>query len=265
MSTLNIYENGKHIAKRIDRKWLLRGGSVFSFLIIWQFFGSQDEVVLFSPPVAITEALIQEVVISQTLLWAIGEALVHGTIGFILAVFFGVPIGIITGLWEPANNVISPLVDALYATPMVALVPLIIIWFGTGITAKAFLVFILAIFVVIVNSEAGVQETPEGLIDAATIYGANSWQLYRRVHLQNALPHILTGIRLAAGRSVRAMVVAELFIVAGPLGEYLIDSGARFETTNLLAAIALLSVLGVIAVSIVRYIESRLLAYRISS
>ena len=235
------------------RRWALRLLAVVALLAGWQAVATRSTILL-APPTEVFEVLLAKVFVDRTLLRAIVDALRQAALGYALAVAVGVPVG----FWTPGRDVLDPIVDALYSTPMVALAPLIIIWFGLTVVAKVFLVFVFAVFVIIINTEAGVTETPEGLIEAARTFGANDRQVYSKVHFRHALPYVLTGLRLGAGRAIRGMVAAELFLYADQLGEYLIDSGATFRIARLLAGIVALSAVGVLAVGAVGRLERHL-------
>jgi NitT/TauT family transport system permease protein len=157
---------------------------------------------------------------------------------------------------------LDPVLDGLYVAPLIALVPLIIIWFGLGLLGKMAFIFTFPFFVIVFNTEAGVTETPEGLVHAAKAYGADPIDVYTRVHLRHSIPYIFTGLRLGAGRAVRGVVVAELFISAANIGRYLMEAGGSFEVDKLFAGVLSLSVLGIIALRTVRIIELSLLDYK---
>lgn len=225
---------------------------------LWEFVGRLSATGLGIAPLSSILVATVDLYASGAIYGPLVETVVRLLIGYALAVAVGVPVGFLVGFWTPARDVLDPIIDALYATPMVALAPLIVIWFGLTVIAKVFLVFVFAVFVIVINTEAGVTETPEGLIEAARTFGANDRQVYSKVHFRHALPYVLTGLRLGAGRAIRGMVAAELFLYADQLGEYLIDSGATFRIARLLAGIVALSAVGVLAVGAVERLERRL-------
>lgn len=254
------------IALRIQRfrsrKWVLRTLSVLSILVIWQLWASRPDVVTMAPPSKVVGDMWRYLVTQPELTNAIVSSLSYAAVGYVLAVVVGVVLGFLIGFWAPARYVLNPILDALYVSPLVAFVPLIIVWFGVGWTAKVAFVFLFAFFEITVNTESGVTETPDGLVDAARVFGATDRDVYTRVHLRHAIPNIFAGLRLGAGRAVRGMVVAELFVAAGSLGNFLINSGALFNISKLFAGVATLSILGVATVFTVRIIEGRLLVHR---
>lgn len=255
--------NPRWLGSETHKKWILRTISVVVALFVWESMGRA--MFLVAPPSDVAVALYEQLFVTQDLFWAVVSALKQAVAGYAAAVLVGIPLGFLIGFWEPAKNVLNPIIDALYVTPMVALVPLIVIWFGIGLEPKIFLVFIFALFVIIINTEAGVTETPQGLVDAAQVYGANDRQIYTQVHLRHSLPYILTALRLGSGRAVRGMVVAELFISAGALGSYLVNSGGQFRIAKLFAGIVFLSFLGYTVLKTFELLESSLLSYRKTS
>jgi NitT/TauT family transport system permease protein len=242
-------------------RWALRAASVVVLLVGWELFARLSGT-LFAPPTAVFGALVRTTVVEQTLLWAVLGALRNAAVGYALAVLVGVPVGFALGLSEALRAAFDPVLDALYATPVVALAPLIVIWFGLDSAGKVLLVFVFAVFVVAINTEAGVAETPAGSVDAARVFGAGPATVYGEVYLRGALPQVLTGLRLGAGRAVRGMVAAELFLYADALGTYLIDAGATFEVARFLAGVVALSLTGLLAVGAVAAVERGLLRYR---
>lgn len=227
--------------------------SVAILLLGWQAYATLADT-LFAPPTAVLVALIQGVV-DGAMLRAVAGSLEHAALGYALAAGVGVPVGFALGLSEPLREAYDPVVDALYATPVVALAPLFVLWFGLSGLAKTLLVFVFAVFVVVIETEAGVVETPTGEIDAARVFGAGPRTVYGEVYLRSALPSVLTGLRLGAGRAVRGMVAAELFLYADALGALLIDSAATFRTALFLATVVVLSATGLAAMAAVSLVE----------
>lgn len=240
------------------RRWGLRAVSVLVILAAWESYARLPGVFLLAPPTEVLGVLVTDLAIERSLLWALLAALRNAVAGYALAVAVGVPLGVLIALWQPARDVLDPVLDALHATPLVALAPVILIWFGLTSAAKVFLVFVFAVFVVTINTRAGVSDVPSGLTDAARVFGADGTTLYGEVYLRYALPQVLTGLRLGAGRAVRGMVAAELFLFADDLGTYLIDSGATFDIARLFAGVASLSILGVLAVGAIALVEARI-------
>jgi len=235
-------------------RWALRGVSAVALLAAWQLYATAARTLL-APPTAVFGAFVDVLVSDGALRAAIADALVHTAAGYALAVIVGVPVGFALGLSEPLAEAFDPVVDALYAAPVVALAPLFVIWFGLDPLAKAVLVFVFAVFVLVVTTETGVREVDSGVVDAARVFGAGPRTVYGEVYVRSALPSVLTGLRLAAGRAVRGMVAAELFLYADDLGSFLIDTAATFRMAEFLAGVAALSLTGLLAMGAVSLVE----------
>ena len=166
-------------------------------------------------------------------------------IGFALSVLVGVPVGVALGWFRWANRAFSPLISAFYTTPRVALMPLLIIWFGLGMGSKVALVFLSGVFYLIVNMQVAMLTVDEDLKRVGIAYGANKWQLFRTIALPLSVPFLLTGLRLAMGRCLLGMVAAEVFGGAEGLG-YLIEyAGATFRTDLVFVGVFIIAAFGI--------------------
>ena len=137
--------------------------------------------------------------------------------GFALAIVVGVPLGILMGWYSRVNAMLEPFVSALYATPRIALLPLVVIWFGIGIASKVAIVFLGAIFPILVNTITGVRTIEADFIKVARSFGASDRQMFLTVVLPSAVPMLLTGLRLGLGHALVGIVVGEMYgATAGP-------------------------------------------------
>jgi NitT/TauT family transport system permease protein len=260
----------ERIKRRLDwnsptdlvNQWGIQVTSVSLLLLLWNFGLSAIDSFLFPTPIEIVESMFQNLFVNPVLFWAIIEALTFAAIGYAAASLLGVSVGLLVGLWQPAKNTLNPILDAMYITPIIALIPLVILIFGLSFTAKVFIVFLMAFFIITFNTITGIEETPDELVSASRVFGADGFQVFREVHLKWALPNILAGLRLGSGRAVRGMVVAELFIFAGDLGTFLVGAGQTFDMPRLYATIITLSLTGLIVIKLARAIELQLLSYR---
>ncbi|ERG94441.1 ABC transporter permease [Haloquadratum walsbyi] len=237
-------------------RWVVRILAASLAIAGWHGLVLTQNILLASPG-AVAEAFVTDMFLTRVLSEAILIALRNAIAGYAIALVIGIPTGVLIGLSSPVRHVLDPALDALYSTPMVALAPLFIILFGLSPIGKITLVVTFAVFVIIINTKAGLADTPQGLLDAAAVYSGNSQFTGIRVRIRYALPSILTGARLGAGRAIRGAVAAELFLYADALGQYLIDSGAAFETDRLLAGVIALMLVGILAVESVRAVEAR--------
>jgi NitT/TauT family transport system permease protein len=233
---------------------IVRISSVALTLIAWEIYGRQVDPVFLSYPTAILAAL-PAMLASGELLRALWSSLQGLVVGLTLAVVFGTALGLLMGRYRLVDQLLEVQINALYATPNVALVPLVILWFGLGIAAKIFIVFLAAFFPIIVNTYAGVRNVGRGMVEIALAEGANELQIFTKIVLPAALPFILTGIRLAMGRAVVGMVVAELFTAVAGLGGAIVVYGNAFATDKLFVVIILLALIGLALTESVRWSE----------
>ena len=168
-------------------------------------------------------------------------------IGMALAIVVGIAIGVAMGRVRIVELILEPYVTALYSTPSIALIPLFILWFGVGLTAKAFIIFFLSIFIIVINTFTGVKNLSQSIVDVGAAFGANERQAFWMIVLPAALPFIMTGLRLAVGRGILAMIVAEFFTSISGLGGMIVKYGNFFQTAKMFVPILLVSLLGVCA------------------
>jgi len=167
-------------------------------------------------------------------------------LGLGAAIIVGIPVGIICGWNKWVYFAVDPWLTILYALPIVALAPLLVNVVGIGLAAKVLLVFLFAVFPIAINTLTGVHATSNQFLSVAQVYGANRGMILRSVVLPGALPFILTGLRLAGGRALVGMVVAEFTAAEAGVGFRLQVAGATLQTGLLFALLALLGLVGVI-------------------
>src|SRR5207248_3235264 len=178
------------------------------------------------------------------------------------AIVIGVPLGILMGWYGRVNAVLDPFVSALYAMPRIALLPLLMIWFGIGILSKIAIVFLGAIFPILVNTITGVRTVHADFVKVARSFGANDWQMFLTVVLPASVPLLLTGLRLGLGHALVGIVVGELYGATHGLGYLIATSGARFQTDKVMVGILLISAAGVALTELLRQIEKRFERWR---
>jgi NitT/TauT family transport system permease protein len=203
-----------------------------------------------------------EIAVQIAQLWQSGELqrnmAVSGVeyfIGLALAIVLGIAIGFVLATSETGRRMIGPWVSALYATPTIAVAPLIILWFGIDIWSKVVVVVINAVFPVIINTETGLRATDRRLIDTVRCFGASWTQVFWNVMLPSAIPYILAGVRLAVGRAIVSVVVAELFGSRAGLGFMLLQASEAFNMPKLFAAVVVLAITGMVLTGAARYLE----------
>jgi len=183
-------------------------------------------------------------------------------VGYAVAIGIGIPLGILFGWYRRLNAVFDPFVSALYATPRVALLPLLILWLGIGIKSKMAVVFLGAFFPVLVNTLAGVRTIDEQLLKCARSFAATDRQIFATLALPSSIPFVITGMRLGAGRGLVGVVVGELVAATGGVGYMMSIAGATFQTDKVFVGIILLAVSGYMLVEFLKRLERRFETWR---
>jgi NitT/TauT family transport system permease protein len=183
-------------------------------------------------------------------------------IGFAIAVVAGTLIGLLTASFEDFSLVLTPWISGFYASPIVALAPLLILWFGVGIWSKIAVVISLVIFPMIINTETGIKHADPQLVEAARSFGASKIQIFAKVSLPCALPYIIAGLRLGVGRGLIGVVIGELAGSRGGLG-YLINNASQvFNMPQLFASVIVLAAAGIVLTAGFQYLERKLVPWK---
>jgi NitT/TauT family transport system permease protein len=153
------------------------------------------------------------------------------------------------GRSESIARILNPYVNFFQATPLIALVPLIVIWFGVGFESRVVVVFVLVVWSIIINTASGVKETPDALLDLGRIYKFSVLKTILSIQLPNAVPSIYAGLRIGLGKALIGVIIAEMAISVTGLGELVVGYGNASKTDYLLAAICTASMVGVVAVA----------------
>lgn len=183
-------------------------------------------------------------------------------IGFVVAAVVGVAIGSVMGISEVVDEHLDPLISALYATPLVALSPILILALGIGPMSKVAIVFMLAIFPILINTNAGIKSADDSLVEAARSFAATRFDIFHRVLLPSALPFILAGLRLGIGRGLIGVFIGELFGAQSGLGYLISLSSQTFNVPAMFVGVLILSGSGVLFTAIFEYVEYRVAPWR---
>lgn len=231
-------------------------------LAVWQVYGDLGHALVL-PPVTAVLAALASLAVHGGLFPALGSSLELLAIGFATAFAGGTLLGILLGRYRVLDITFGPYVHALYATPEIALVPLILIWFGFGLGGRVVVVFLASFFPILINVYAGVRDAPAQLIEVARSFGvAGEFQLLKRVIIPAAFPFMMAGIRLGIGRGIVGMAVAEVYLRLGGIGALIVQYGAVFKTDYVIASILPLPILGIVLTKVFALIEQRFQAWR---
>lgn len=237
--------------------WTYRILTLVAFLAAWQIY-SEVAGGLLVPGVPETAEALAEMLIDPELwsaLWVSNQALF---LGFGLSVVLGVPIGILLGRFPTTEKYLNVYLNIALVTPLAAIIPLLVMAVGFGLTARVILVTLFGIIMVIVNSRAGVRQVDPSLIQMARSFGASEATIWRRILIPGAMPAIMTGMRLGLSRAITGMVIVELLMVSVALGKMILQYRGLFQAPNLYAVIIVIVAEALILISLIGLLERRL-------
>jgi NitT/TauT family transport system permease protein len=183
-------------------------------------------------------------------------------IGVGMAIVAGVVVGVVVGWYRRLAMVFEPFLTALYSTPRVALIPLVLIWFGIGMWSKVFIVFINAFFPVLINTIGGVRAIDRDLLRAARAFCASDWQIFTTVVVPGSVPFILTGVRQAVALGLIGVVVGEMFGGSEGIGYMVNYGGQTFQTDTVFLGVVIIAMAGIILTWMAERLEKHFSRWR---
>jgi ABC-type nitrate/sulfonate/bicarbonate transport system permease component len=183
---------------------------------------------------------------------------IEGALGLGVAAVVGIALGIVMGRFRLVREALEPIVVILYSTPAVAIFPLLMLWLGVGLLSKSSLVFVGALFPIVITTQAGVRSVDQRLIEAARSMMATEAQLFSKVLLPSSVPYIVAGLRLGIGRALIMVVVAELYAAQEGVGYFVMQAGATFETTRMFVGVAIIAFSGLLLSEGLKVLERRI-------
>ncbi|MGH7845226.1 MAG: ABC transporter permease [Candidatus Binatia bacterium] len=240
-------------------KKILGASSVILFFFAWELTGRTFELVnpmFMSAPSLIFNAAVQ--LFASGEIW--NDLRVSGIEffwGYVLSVAVGIPFGIAVGWYKRLSYIFDPFINALYSTPRVALLPLVIIWLGIGIISKVGIIFLGAVFPILISVRDGVKTTPYNLLNAAKSFGASEWQLFKSVVLPSTVPFLISGLRLGVGRALIGIMVGELYAATAGIGFMITVAGATFQTDKVFVGVLIFAISGMISMELLGRLEKR--------
>jgi ABC-type nitrate/sulfonate/bicarbonate transport system permease component len=238
--------------------------AVAIFLAAWQavFLFVPFNPLFISKPDLIGKALVF-LLVSGDMLRDLAISAVPFSYGFVAAVVVGVPLGVLIGWRAPVRYTLDPIMTIFYASPLVALAPLVIVFFGVGVSGKAILIFLLAVFPFIFNARAGVRAVDPLLINVVRSMGGTEWDLYRKVLIPSVLPYIVAGARIAVGRGLIGILVGEFFAASEGIGYAIARFGDLFALDKMFACIGVIMIIAVVLTEGIRWAERAAFPWRV--
>jgi NitT/TauT family transport system permease protein len=239
-----------------DQPLAYRLASLVLVLVVWEALGPYIDPIFFSYPSAIARAF-YELTASGELQKYFLQSIQILLYGMLFAIIGGIALGIVMARFARIEWTLDLYVNALYATPMVALVPLLVLWLGIFTEAKVTIVFLFAIFPILINTYQGVKNVDPGLIEVAKSFNTSERRMWVDVLLPSAVPYIAAGIRLAIGRALVGMVIAEFYTAISGLGYMVTRYAHIFQMDKTLVPVILLMAMGVTFSAALKYLEAR--------
>lgn len=237
---------------------------VFVALIgLWQLgsqYGVISPIALPSPSQAF--AAFVDLIRTGTLWKHLGASLERLAVGWTLGTALGIAVGLTIGLFSLVRAGLLPLVSAIFPIPKIALLPLFVIWFGTGEGSKIATILFGAFFPTVIATYGGVDNVDRGLIRMGQSFGLTWLSIVRKIIVPGALPAILSGFRISVSISIVLLVAAEMIGAQYGIGAYILEAGSLFATDQLIAGVAILSALGLAISWLIGRAERRFLGWR---
>jgi NitT/TauT family transport system permease protein len=241
-------------------------GGILALLVLWELLPrlitiSEGTKLFFTTPSQVVGTLWN--MFATGTIWApLGVSASGFAIGLGLAIAIGLPLGVVLGRSNTLNAMFDPFITAFNATPRLVFLPLVMLWFGLGLEAKVVIVVIGAVFPLLINTYEGVRNADKVLINVVRSFGASEWQIAKLVVIPNAMPYIISGLRLAIGRAVLGVVVAEFFGSEEGLGVMMVQAAGRYQVDVVFAGLIVFTVLSLIMTGLVQVLEGRLSRWR---
>lgn len=245
----------------LGRVRLIQLAILVAVIVVWEVVGRRQGTFFLAPPSTLISAT-REMVASGELQSAVADSLSSLLVGYAIAIIVGVSIGFLMGWYKSVGEILNPFVSAGYVIPTAGLVPVFIIWFGLGFTARTVTVFLFCVFEILVSTYTGVRNIDPLLVNAARAFGANRWQLFARVATRASLPYIFAGLRMGVSRAVKGMVIAELLFAVTGLGGLIQNAANYYRTDKVFVVVIVLAIIGVALAATVQWLERRATPWR---
>ncbi len=245
---------------------LLGTASIVLLLVVWELLPrlvtlSAGTKLFFTTPSQVAGTL-WRMFATGTVWQPLGVSASGFAVGLALAIVVGLPLGVLIGRSRTLNAMFDPFITAFNATPRLVFLPLVMLWFGLGLWSKVVIVFIGALFPILINTYEGVRNSDKLLINVVRSFGAKEWDVARLVVIPNAMPYIIAGLRLAIGRAVLGVVVAEFFGSESGLGVMMVQAAGRYQIDIVFSGLIIFAALSLAMTAAVQMLENRLGRWR---
>jgi NitT/TauT family transport system permease protein len=225
--------------------WAVRIITFVGLILVWEWYAADKSIALIAPPSRVAQSFYQMIIVDQSLIVALAGSIVTMFIGLALATVVAIPLGISMGRSRTLENVLDPYVTFLYVLPSVAFVPVLVVMLGIDFQLRLALIFLSAIFPILINTIAGVKNVDKELVDGGISFCATERQIMRTIVLPSSIPFIFAGIRIGFSAAWVGCIVAEMTAMITGVGGLLLEAASRFRTADVFVAI-----FGIMAVAV---------------
>ena len=246
---------GKRILIFTDlNHWIVYFSTFIIFIVFWEILGHLTNPVLFAPLSRVISEY-PELISSGKLPKAMLTTISAMLLGYFTASVTGILFGLWWGRSRFLQDIVEPYLNALYALPRVALIPLVIVWIGIGFWGRFFIIFYGTVFDTMINTYTGVRSTEKTLLEVGKSFGANERNLILHIIIPYSVPFIMAGLRLGLGRALVGVIVAEMFLQMVGMGGLILVFGETHRIASMLAVVILLSIMGILFTELIKKIE----------
>ena len=247
---------------RVARIWqlVLPALTIVAVVVAWEALVRLRGIApIYLPAPSSVFVYLSRMIADGSMPYHLGITLLRIFVGFALAAVCGIVLGVLMGMSRTVARVADVWIAALYPLPKISLIPLLIIWVGTGEAYKIVISAISAFFPIVISTYSGIRQTDRGLIKAAKDLGANARQIQLKVVIPGAIPSIFAGLHLGMGIAIILVVAAEMIggSSQGGMGWLLISSGQVMETEKVFASLIVLAVVGAVVIKLQQWIDRR--------
>ena len=250
-------------AESRTEKYVLGTVAVIVVIGVWELLSvlRVEPAILLPGPGDVIDAFGQ-MFTSDTIWQDLGASGAELLYGFALAAVIGIPAGILLGWYRRVGYLFDPFVNFFYSIPRIALGPLLIVWLGIGLSSKVTLVFLMALFPIVINTTTGIRDVDSQLVRASRCFGGGDLQIFRTIALPGAVPYVLSGLRLAVGQALIGVFVAELMGAQHGIGLLMNNAGQQFQTATVFAGLIIFAIAGFALTTLLRRAEQHFDAWR---
>ena len=247
----------------VTSKWAIRIYALLIFFIAWQLVGSSLNPLIFSPPRVVGVRMAQLLADGSSNGIPVNTLITIETVlaGFIPAVIVGIQLGLLIGRNKIAEYTLDPYITLIYAVPLIVMIPILTVWFGSNMLADYVLVFVAALFPIVINSISGAKNVRHNLLETGASFGFGASGMWRKIIFPASLPYVVAGLRIGVGHAVIGAILAEMFMYTVGLGNMIELSASNFDTAGTIAAVIITILLGIFITETIKIFERRVSAW----